>query len=317
MTTPRDAFGVPLSERKPRLLVVDDQPLHLQVLHKALATNCQMFLATSGEQALKVARAQLPDLILLDVVMPGIDGFGVLSQLKGDPDTADIPVIFVTAHGGEEIETQCLRAGAVDFIPKPINPNVVQARVRTHLTLKFQSDLLRGMAFIDGLTGVSNRRKFDDRFLVEWGRSQRNASDLTVLLMDVDHFKLFNDHYGHQAGDDCLRRIASALCAEARRPADVLARYGGEEFVCLLPETPFDDGVAIAYRMLQSVLGLGIAHHYSTAGPFVSVSVGVATREGAGSSTSKPAYLLALADAQLYEAKAAGRAQVKGARLPP
>jgi diguanylate cyclase (GGDEF)-like protein len=298
-----------------KLLVVDDQPVHLQVLHRTLSGEHQMFAATQGEQALKVAREQRPDLVLLDVVMPGMDGFEVLHRLRSEPELADIPVIFVTAHGGDDIETQCLSAGAVDFISKPINPSVVRARVKTHLTLKFQSDLLRNLAFLDGLTGVSNRRQFDERLALEWGRAQRNGAALTLILLDVDAFKRFNDHYGHQAGDDCLRQIASVLQAALRRPADVVARYGGEEFVCLLPDTAFDDGLAMAHQMLTAVRKLAIPHHFSEAATVVTASLGVATREGAGVD-SRACDLLALADAQLYQAKRAGRARVCGARLP-
>ena len=302
-------------QRKARLLVVDDQPIHLQVLYRALAGECQMFMANSGEQALRVCREQLPDLVLLDVVMPDMDGFEVLQQLKAQPETADIPVIFVTAHGGDEIETQCLQAGAVDFIPKPVNPSVVKARVRTHLTLKFQSDFLRDMAFMDGLTAVSNRRHFDERLALEWGRAQRTGSALSLVLLDVDFFKAYNDHYGHQAGDDCLRQIASLLKAELRRPTDLVARYGGEEFVCLLPDTAHDDALVLAERMLRAVRGAQMAHLFSDVAPVVTVSLGVATREGQDTS-GRAAYLLALADAQLYLAKRTGRAKVCGARLP-
>ncbi len=301
--------------RKAKLLVVDDQPIHLQVLYRALSADHQLFMATSGAQALKVIREQNPDLVLLDVVMPDMDGFEVLQHLKSNPESAAIPVIFVTAHGGDEIETQCLHAGAVDFIPKPVNPSVVRARVKTHLTLKFQSDFLRDMAFLDGLTGVSNRRQFDERLPVEWGRAQRNGSALTLIMLDVDSFKAYNDHYGHQAGDDCLRQIAAVLKAELRRPADLVARYGGEEFVCLLPDTGFDDGMVMGLRLLNAVKALAIPHRFSVAEPVVTISLGVATREGSGQA-SRATYLLSLADSQLYQAKHSGRAQVCGARLP-
>jgi diguanylate cyclase (GGDEF)-like protein len=135
------------------------------------------------------------------------------------------------------------------------------------------------------------------------------------VLLDVDFFKAYNDHYGHQAGDDCLRQIAAALKAELRRPTDLVARYGGEEFVCLLPDTGHDDALAMAERMLRAVRALGLAHLFSDVAPVVTVSLGVATRDGADTG-SRAAYLLALADAQLYQAKRSGRAQVCGARLP-
>lgn len=312
---PDQLLPLAATPRKARLLVVDDQPIHLQVLYRALSADHQLFMATSGAQALKVVKEQNPDLVLLDVVMPDMDGFEVLQQLKSNLDTATTPVIFVTAHGGDEIETQCLQAGAVDFIPKPVNPSVVRARVKTHLTLKFQSDFLRDMAFLDGLTGVSNRRQFDERLPVEWGRAQRNGAPLTLVMLDVDSFKAYNDHYGHQAGDDCLRQIAAVLKAELRRPTDLVARYGGEEFVCLLPDTGFDDGIAMGQRLLNAVRSLAIPHHFSAAESVVTISLGVAAREGTGQD-SRATYLLALADSQLYKAKHSGRAQVCGARLP-
>ena len=301
--------------RRGRVLLVDDQPIHLQVLRRALSADYQLFIAANGPQALRVCREQQPDLVLLDVVMPDMDGFEVLAQLKLAPETTDIPVIFVTAHGGDEIETQCLLAGAVDFISKPVNANVVRARVKTHLTLKFQSDLLRGLAFIDGLTGVSNRRQFDERLALEWGRAQRNHSPLSLILLDVDFFKAYNDHYGHQAGDDCLRQLAAVLKANLRRPTDLVARYGGEEFVCLLPDTPWDEGMAMANKLLQAVQHRGIPHHFSAASDVVTVSLGVATRAGQVQG-GLAASLLALADAQLYQAKHAGRAQACGALWP-
>ncbi|TSE24905.1 Response regulator PleD [Tepidimonas sediminis] len=301
--------------RKPRLLLVDDQPLHLQVLYRTLSAEHQLFMATSGEQALKVAREQRPDLILLDVVMPDADGFAVLRQLRAQRDTADIPVIFVTAHSGEDIETQCLEAGAVDFIPKPVNPSVVRARVRTHLTLKFQSDLLRALAFIDGLTGVANRRQFDERLSIEWARAQRHGSALSLILVDVDHFKSYNDHYGHQAGDDALRRVAACLREHVRRGTDLVARYGGEEFACLLPDTTAEDARALAQQLLEAVRLLAIPHHHGGIGGVLTASFGVATRAGASRPGWQPAALLGLADAQLYEAKRLGRARVCAAVL--
>ena len=227
------SFPLDPSARRGKLLVVDDQPVHLQVLHRALSTEHQMFVATNGEQALKVAREQRPDLVLLDVVMPGMDGFEVLHQFKTDAELADTPVIFVTAHGGDDIETQCLQAGAVDFISKPINPSVVRARVKTHLTLKFQSDLLRNMAFLDGLTGVSNRRQFDDRLLVEWGRAQRHGTALTLVLLDVDAFKPFNDHYGYWRGDEMIRLLARLATGHSDPQSDFVGHVGGDDFLIL------------------------------------------------------------------------------------
>ena len=225
-TDPIPRLPSDLPNRRRRLLIVDDQPINIQALYQAFSADHQVFMATSGPQALALCLSKQPDLVLLDVMMPGMDGFEVCRRLTADPATADIPVIFVTAHSDEAAETLGLDVGAVDFISKPINPNIVRARVRTHVTLKAQSDLLRHWVYIDGLTGVHNRRYLDERLATEWGRAVRCSTTLSVVLIDVDFFKPYNDHYGHHAGDDCLRRVASTLKAGLRRPGDLMTRYG-------------------------------------------------------------------------------------------
>jgi diguanylate cyclase (GGDEF)-like protein len=296
------------SHGKPKLLVVDDQPINIQVMHQIFGADFQVFMATSGAQALAICQANPPDLVLLDVVMPGMDGFEVCSQLKSNDATCNIPVIFVTAHTDAAQETHGLSLGAVDFIAKPVNPAVVRARVRTQLTLKFQSDLLRKLVFLDGLSGVFNRRYFDQQLVIEWARSTRSSSPLSVIMIDVDHFKLFNDRYGHQAGDDCLRLIAVTLKSSLRRPADLVARYGGEEFACILPDTAFDDALVLANELERRVRAQGIPHAESSVGGVVTVSIGLATRtvDSGGDASA----LVGLADAQLYCAKQTGRGRV-------
>ena len=270
------------SASRPKLLVVDDQPINIQVLYQLFAADCQVFMATNGAQALQVCRDKRPDLVLLDVVMPGMDGYEVCRQLKADETLRHIPVIFVTAHDDPEQETMGLDLGADDFIAKPVNPKVVQARVKTQLTLKFQADLLRQLVFLDGLTGVHNRRYFDQQLALEWARSARTGAPLSMILLDVDFFKRYNDHYGHQAGDDCLRQVAATLKSNLRRPADLVARYGGEEFACILPETGLDDAVELAKQLERQVRALAISHAYSDVAPTVTISLGVATRDEIG-----------------------------------
>jgi diguanylate cyclase (GGDEF)-like protein len=254
-----------------------------------------------------------PDLVLLDVEMPGMDGYEVCRRLKADAATRDIPVIFVTAHSDEDAETRGLDAGAVDFISKPINPRIVRARVKTQLMLKAQSDLLRHWVYVDGLTGVHNRRYFDERLRSEWGRAVRNGTLLSVVLIDVDFFKRYNDRYGHQAGDDCLRRVAATLKSGLRRPGDLIARYGGEEFACLLPDTGLSGALQLAGQLGQLVHDRHIEHADSAVAPVVTVSQGVCckTAEAAGSAEA----LLREADAQLYAAKAQGRHRACGSEL--
>ncbi len=298
---------------RPKLLIVDDQPINIQVLNQIFAPDHQVFMATSGEQAVQLCASKQPDLVLLDIMMPGMDGYAVCKRLKADPLTQDIPVIFVTATNDEVAEARGLNAGAVDFISKPISPKIVRARVKTHITLKAQSDLLRSWAYMDGLTGVHNRRHFDEQLAIEWGRALRSQSPLSLLMLDVDFFKRYNDRYGHQAGDDCLRRVASAIKTSMKRPGDQVARYGGEEFVCMLPETDLAAALRVAEHIRNSVSELAIAHADSTAAPSITVSTGVCCKppDALGSAQA----LLKQADLQLYAAKAAGRNRVCGQEL--
>ena len=300
-------------ERKPRLLVVDDQPTNIQVMYRVFADDCQVFMATSGEQALRTAREEAPDVILLDVMMPEMDGYEVCQRLKQDSATRDIPVLFVTAHHEPQEETRGLEIGAVDFITKPINPAVVRARVRTHLTLKRQTDVLKHLVFIDALTHTFNRRYFDERLSEEWGRAQRTGKPLSLLFADVDFFKQYNDIYGHQRGDDALSQVAQALKQAALRPGDVVCRYGGEEFACLLPDTDLDGALQVALRMKKAVRALGVSHSASHVAGVLTISAGVAVRSP--TSTGDASALVALADAQLYRAKSEGRARVCSATL--
>ncbi|WP_210543439.1 diguanylate cyclase [Rhodoferax sp. PAMC 29310] len=298
---------------KPKLLVVDDQAINIQVIHQIFASDCQVFMATNGPQALAICKDNPPDLVLLDIVMPGIDGLEVCAKLQADEATRNIPVIFVTAHSDPAQETEGLLAGAVDFISKPVNPAVVRARVQTHLTLKFQSDLLRQLVFLDGLTGVYNRRHFDQQLDKEWGRATRNESALSVILIDVDNFKRYNDRYGHQSGDDCLKSIAKTLKKAMRRSADMVARYGGEEFVCILPDTSFQEAMFLAQHLEGQIRALEIPHEDSDISPWVTISLGVSARvesDDIGLTTATDqAELVSRADARLYRAKSSGRGQ--------
>ncbi|WP_350646582.1 diguanylate cyclase [Pseudomonas sp. HY13-MNA-CIBAN-0226] len=299
---------LPHSFKRPKLLIVDDQPTNIRVLHELFREDCDVFMATSGEQAIGVCQNQLPDLILLDVVMEGMDGHEVCRRLKVDPMTQGIPIIFITAQQQESDEMQGLALGAVDFITKPINATIVRARVRTHLTLKLQSDLLRSMALMDGLTGVANRRKFNEDIMAGWRLCFREQKPLSLILVDVDYFKLYNDRYGHQAGDDCLKSVAQTLSETVRRPYDLVARYGGEEFACILPNTVLSGAVEIAERMQERVRALGIEHSASDVDRVVTVSLGVATLTPTRELEFQA--LIEVADKQLYEAKKAGRARV-------
>lgn len=292
-------------ELKSRLLIVDDERLNLIALSGLLRPEFELLVATDGVQALRLAADQRPDLILLDVVMPGMDGHEVCRRLKADPATQSIPVIFITARTETEDETRGFDLGAVDYIAKPFNDRVVLARVRTHARLKRQSDLIERMVMLDGLTGIPNRRAFDLACEREWQRCRRAAYPLSLLMMDVDLFKQYNDHYGHGLGDTCLTRVGQALAACARRPGDFVGRYGGEEFVALLSDTDAACARQQAERFLGAVAALQIEHARSQVSPVVSISIGIASTvpdETAGVVT-----LQDTADRMLYAAKSAGR----------
>ncbi|WP_050570790.1 diguanylate cyclase domain-containing protein [Dickeya zeae] len=290
---------------RPKVLVVDDQPINIHILNDVLADQFEVLMATNGERALEQARSQKPDLILLDIVMPGMDGYEVCRRLKAEPLTELIPVIFVTSQTETEVEAQGFEVGAVDFISKPVNPAIVRARVTTQLTLKLYMDNMRDIAWIDGLTGLHNRRRFDEMLHSYWDQCLREARPVTLLMMDVDFFKRYNDQYGHQAGDECLYRIAMAIKQNLRRPLDMCFRYGGEEFACLLPFTESGGGCQRAEAILQSVRQLAIPHQASDTAPFVTLSIGVDCQIPTADTGWET--LLHNADSALYQSKALGR----------
>jgi diguanylate cyclase (GGDEF)-like protein len=297
------------------VLIVDDEPQNLHLLVDALRNEHELIVATSGREAIKRADSHIsPDLILLDVVMPEMDGWDVCRKLKANPRTEGIPIIFVTSRDEVVDEAKGLAAGAVDYITKPFSPEIVRARVRTHLTLKSQADTLASLSVIDDLTGMPNRRHFNQRLEEEWRRATRTSSPVTLVMMDVDHFKQYNDNYGHGAGDECLRRVAQVLGTVIHRTADMVARYGGEEFAAILPATDVEHGMQIAERFRQVVNSLGLEHGYSSTNEFITISVGVATR--VPQLQEEPHNLLQVADRMLYEAKARGRNCVAGDHLP-
>lgn len=289
----------------PKLLVVDDTALNIQTLYQIFSNDHEVFMATSGQQALDFCEKTLPDLILLDVMMPDIDGHEVCRRLKNNERTRDIPIIFVTSQNNPDEETLGLQLGAVDFISKPINSAVVRARVKTHLTLKAQNDVLRSFAFIDGLTGIANRRRFDDNLAVEWRQCQRTGAPLTLLLIDIDHFKTYNDHYGHQAGGAALRAVAISISYCFNRAHDLVARYGGEEFICLLPDCGLIGAETKSEEIRAAVARLGIRNQASPTEKFITVSVGGACV--IPSETLTPEQLIVAADTLLYAAKSKGR----------
>jgi diguanylate cyclase (GGDEF)-like protein len=294
-------------DHRATILIVDDQPANIHALAKLLKADYRVITATNAAKTLELARRDpKPDLILLDILMPDQDGYATCRALKADEATHAIPVIFVSALDQDQDEAKGLQLGAADYISKPFNPAIVRARVHNQVSLKLKTDLLERIALQDGLTEIPNRRYFDRKLVEEWNRQSRHQRPLALLMIDIDHFKLYNDHYGHGAGDDCLRRVAQALAKVPTRSADLVARYGGEEFVVLLPETEASGARKVAERMRAAIRALAIPHAHSPVADQVTLSIGASLHQAQQPATNAEV-LKQAADQALYQAKQAGR----------
>ena len=269
------------------ILVVDDQPANIMVLGEALKSDYQIKMATSGIKAIDIALSEdPPDLILLDIIMPHMDGYEVCKELKKDLKTQKIPIIFITAKDQEEDETKGLNYGAVDYITKPFSTPIVKARVKTHIELKRHRDLLEDLSTLDGLTGIPNRRKFDEYLKTEWERAVRGSYPLSLIMID-------------------LKKVATKLRMTAKRAGDFVARYGGEEFVSILPNTTAKRASAFAELLRSNIETLNISHKFSFIDNKITISLGVAAIAPAMGASSD--ILIQTADKALYEAKSNGR----------
>ncbi|MBJ6724120.1 diguanylate cyclase domain-containing protein [Geomesophilobacter sediminis] len=310
-----------LNRDRHKILIVDDTLANIEILHKILQGDYDLYFAKNGPDGLRVVMREHPDLILLDVMMPDMDGYQVCSLLKSDPKTADIPVIFITALGSEEDEAKGLGCGAIDYITKPISPPIVKARVKNHLEMKKNRDILEAltlelssknkaltrMAREDALTGLPNRRHFNETIYAEINRA-RTSQYLSLILCDVDFFKSYNDHYGHIVGDKCLQVIGGIMLATFKRAGDLPARYGGEEFAVILPDTTPDQAGQLAERLRQTLIDHAIPHAYSGVSGCVTLSAGVVGAPVTRERTAE--WFISEADRALYTSKEKGRNQV-------
>lgn len=278
--------------------------------------------ARDGERGIEAFKLERPDLILLDIIMPGMDGFEVARRIRQlERDGEWTPIIFLSARGNEADLERGIDVGGDDYLVKPVSEVVLKAKVRAMqriaqmryslllLTRKLNeaNRELSRLSSVDGLTGIPNRRVFDETLQREWRRAERRSAPISLLLIDIDHFKEYNDCYGHQAGDDCLRAVAASLDRALRRSSDLAARYGGEEFVIVLPETDAQGAHGIAEQVLEIVRGLGIEHARSQTAPVITISVGCATAVPARGDDSGWKQVLGEADTALYLAKKNGR----------
>lgn len=287
----------------PTVLVVDDDKLNRAALAELLKDECRVLLAKDGPSALSILAREDISLVLLDVSMPGMDGYEVLRQIKESPETADVAVVFITGMSEEADEERGLLLGAADYVQKPIRPAIVLARIKVHLKLVMQRRELERLSLQDGLTGIANRRYFDDALDRALRQSMRDRGTLGVAIVDVDHFKQYNDCYGHGAGDEALRRVARIIDGFARRPGDVAARYGGEEFVLLMPaiET-FGETLE---KLRTEIIAESIVHERSATAKVLTVSGGGVS--GFVAENTTPQAFLRQADTLLYRAKQTGR----------
>lgn len=294
---------------RPSVLIVDDVPANIKMLREVLKNDYDIRFAMSGKAALDLLKtSDLPDLILLDIMMPEMDGYTACQRLKSDPATQSIPVIFITSRDEEADEIKGFEAGAVDYITKPFSIPVVRARVQTHVELKRQREILENLSSVDGLTGISNRRHFDEFMDRHWRIAMRISEQVSLIMIDIDYFKQYNDTYGHLDGDECLKQVATVLARCVTRSTDLLARFGGEEFACVMSFTDLDGALAVAETMRSSIKALNIPHEQSPIAGCITASLGVAAVEPIAN--TDPSLLIQKADRALYAAKTAGRNRI-------
>lgn len=312
-----------------KILIIDDTAANIQIMHAVLGTTYQTFFATNGREGIKMARQELPDLILLDVTMPEMDGYEVCRELKAEALTRRIPVIFITTMSEVEDEMKGLELGAIDYITKPFSPPIVTARIKNHLELKHYRDLLEKatieldkknmalnlLAREDALTGLANRRHFNEVLESEIKRAVRSRQFVSLILCDVDFFKSYNDHYGHVAGDKCLQVIGQLLLQTLkRRASDLPARYGGEEFAIIIPDTPPGKAGFLAEKLRQGMVAQALPHAFSAAAEVVTLSFGVV--EAQPQQERNAEWYIKEADKALYQAKESGRNRVTMVSFP-
>jgi len=296
-----------IEAKKNSLLIVDDENSNLKVLSHILGSEYTIYTAKNGADAIERAKEYKPDLILLDILMPEMDGYQTLSTIKKTEEIKKIPVIFITGLDSDEDEEKGLSLDAVDYITKPFSPIVVKLRVRNQIQIVTQMRTIERLSLIDQLTNLPNRRSFDDRLLMEWKQAIREQTPISVLMMDLDKFKKINDDYGHQQGDLVLQTSAVILSRAVKRPADFVARWGGEEFVVLLPNTPLEGALDIA-EVIRAKVESSLIQGNNGVELSVTISIGVNSIIPSRMDTIDA--FISRADKGLYAAKDAGRNRV-------
>jgi diguanylate cyclase (GGDEF)-like protein len=303
-----------------KVLIVDDSPTIRTALRGLVEKMGHSVIEVEdGREALQSYRRDRPDLVLIDVMMPVMDGYEAARQMREIRPDEWVPIIFLSSKEADQDLDRAIEAGGDDYLVKPVSFVVLNAKIRalqriestrvklleTSRELAAANRELENLSRQDSLTGIANRRYFDSYLLTEIRRASRDREPLSLILADVDNFKAFNDCYGHQAGDDCLRHVATALKSVGKRPADLAARYGGEEFAIVLPGTTVEGAVDVAKSLVRAIEGMSIPHARSGVSNTVSLSQGIASMIPVHD--TKPESIIELADQALYQAKQQGR----------
>lgn len=294
-------------ERRERILIIDDSSVQAERLRSILQDDYTVTLANTAESGLKCAKEGNFDLVLLDVVMPEMDGFVLLKKLQEEIITQHTPVILITSLSDAENEERGLTLGAVDYITKPYHPPIVRARVNTHIKLSRYRRQVEQSAMIDPMTGVSNRRGYENCYYRKWQDAVRLKAPISLCMMDIDKFKVYNDTFGHPAGDRVIRAVAGVAADYLRRSTDFFARYGGEEFVAIIQGNDAETAFTQLRRLREAVENLHIPHNPEVS-QWVTVSIGGVTIRPKMSDSYNT--YLEIADTMLYDAKRYGRNQV-------
>ncbi len=298
------------SPKKATILVIDDDRIALDLIMLTFNATATVLTALNSENGLEIAVNEQPDLILLDTLIQDVDGHEICSQLKSMPETENIPIIILSNSNQVEDELAALDKGAIDFVTKPVEALILKARVANHLFQKRDRDQLKLMSSIDALTEVANRRRFDEYLHLEWRRAVRSRYPISLLMIDIDYFKSYNDTYGHQKGDECLKAVASEIKQHLRRPSDMVARYGGEEFSVILPETPSYSAFSLAKHIWSGVGNLNIEHTGSARVGHLTISIGAATT--IPDENQSISQFIEISDKNLYKSKSEGRNRITG-----
>ena len=293
--------------KKGSILIIDDSILSIKTLTNILESDYIIYSSDSGYNGVKIAREKKPDLIISDVIMPKVDGYDVLIALRKDDTVKDIPVIFITSSTNIKDEKKALSLGCVDYITKPFDEEIVKLRVAIQFSILNYIETIRHLSDKDHLTGLANRQSFDNRMELEWGKARRSKAELSVLIIDIDHFKDYNDTYGHLQGDVALQAISKTIASTLRRADDFAARWGGEEFIVLLPNTHSMGSLFVAEKIRNAVQQNEII---TTTGEVTKMTISIGAYTLIPTVDTSPDTLIGRADTALYNAKKGGRNRV-------